>query len=173
MSDSTDKEKYPKGLVVCELSDVDFDELIEHIDKCEWSNEITRRVQHYGFKYDYKTRKVSPGSPIPSLFSDLINILKENEVIDPNQIIVNEYLSGQYISRHIDSDVFGPVVVTLSLGDGTTFQMSNRAEVVDIPVKQGSLLILEGESRSKWYHCTLPVHKEGFRRISITFRTVK
>lgn len=31
--------------------------LLEEIDKYPWSNELKRRVQHYGYKYDYKYKK--------------------------------------------------------------------------------------------------------------------
>ena len=35
------------------------DWLLDHIDKQPWLDDLKRRVQHYGFKYDYKARKVN------------------------------------------------------------------------------------------------------------------
>ena len=40
------------------LSEVEEDELFELIDKQMWSEELKRRVQHYGWRYDYKARQI-------------------------------------------------------------------------------------------------------------------
>lgn len=34
--------------------------LITQIDAQPWLNALKRRVQHYGYKYDYKARKITP-----------------------------------------------------------------------------------------------------------------
>jgi hypothetical protein len=34
-------------------------ELLEHIDRGQWLFDLKRRVQHYGYKYDYKYVRVS------------------------------------------------------------------------------------------------------------------
>ena len=34
------------------------DWLLTQIDKQQWLDDLKRRVQHYGFKYDYRARKV-------------------------------------------------------------------------------------------------------------------
>ena len=34
----------------------EHDELLSYIHSEKWLDDLKRRVQHYGFKYDYKTR---------------------------------------------------------------------------------------------------------------------
>ena len=34
-------------------------ELLERIDKQDWQAELRRRVQHYGYIYDYRSRTIS------------------------------------------------------------------------------------------------------------------
>ena len=36
------------------ITDEEQMKIIALLDKAEWSGELSRRVQHYGFKYDYK-----------------------------------------------------------------------------------------------------------------------
>jgi len=36
-------------------------DLLNSIDQQLWLNELKRRVQHYGYKYDYKKRAVESG----------------------------------------------------------------------------------------------------------------
>lgn len=80
------------------------DWLLNKIDKYPWLDDLKRRVQHYGFKYDYRARKVNHDMRIGALpdwlkrFSE--KLYKDGympEVAD--QVIVNEYLPGQGISR--------------------------------------------------------------------------
>jgi hypothetical protein len=33
--------------------------LVENIDRSSWLNDLKRRVQHYGYKYDYRARAVN------------------------------------------------------------------------------------------------------------------
>ena len=41
------------------INEHQHDWLLARIDKHEWLNDLKRRVQHYGFKYDYRARKVN------------------------------------------------------------------------------------------------------------------
>ena len=41
------------------INDNQHDWLLNQIDKNPWLEDLKRRVQHYGFKYDYKARKVN------------------------------------------------------------------------------------------------------------------
>ena len=86
----------------------------------EWRNDLSRRVQHYGWRYDYKARSITPDMHIgalPDWLADLAQRLyDETELFDriPEQVIVNEYLPGQGIATHIDHPGFGPTVCTIS-----------------------------------------------------------
>ncbi len=51
------------------LSKADETNLIKIIDQSPWILDLKRRVQHYGYKYDYKSRKIDLGfyiAPLPS-----------------------------------------------------------------------------------------------------------
>ncbi len=82
-------------------------ELIQNIDKQSWLTDLKRRVQHYGYKYDYKARKLTEDfkvGDIPDFIKPISKRLLEQRCFNklPDQVIVNEYESGQGISSHID-----------------------------------------------------------------------
>lgn len=96
--------------------------LIDKIDGADWDTSMKRRVQHYGYRYDYKARKVTPEmymGELPNWAERIGSQLHEDGLIDavPDQVIVNEYLPGQGISAHIDCEpCFGHRIFSLSLG---------------------------------------------------------
>ena len=59
------------GLVFCEgfLTPEEESLCIERIDAAEglWFNDLSRRVQHYGWRYDYKARAITPDMYIGEL----------------------------------------------------------------------------------------------------------
>ena len=154
--------------------------LMKAIDGQPWLNDLKRRVQHYGYKYDYKERAVKPDSylgPLPDWLGPVTHKLP----FKPDQAIVNEYEPGQGISAHIDCvPCFGATIASLSLGSGAIMQFSNRNEKQEIYLEPRSLIVLSGEARFRWAHA-IPARKSdtlgGFkidrsRRLSLTFRTV-
>ncbi len=159
------------------------------IDAAPWSNELQRRVQHYGWRYDYQSRIVTRDMRIgrlPSWLQALGQRLCEAGLFDqpPDQAIVNEYLPGQGIAMHVDRQCFGPVVATISLGDAWRMDLrpsdSTRERVQHILLRAGSALALSGDARYRWMHGIAPRKREregqGWRhrdrRVSVTFRTV-
>lgn len=40
------------------ITEHQHNDLLAEIDKHKWLGDLKRRVQHYGYKYDYKARKV-------------------------------------------------------------------------------------------------------------------
>jgi len=151
--------------------------VLAYIDSKPWLLDLKRRTQHYGARYDYKTRKLYYDNILPFEKDFPIDVIR-NSISQyfgaiPNQCIVNEYTSGQSISQHIDAKCFGDVIVTISLGDFTNFVMSNDKETIPIRVNKGDIIILTSDARHKWKHHTTPVNAPGYRRISITFRTIK
>lgn len=88
---------------------------IEHNDFAEglWLDDLSRRVQHYGWRYDYKARAIIPDIHIcalPDWLNDFAKrICDETGLFDriPEQVIVNEYLPGQGITMHTDHKGFG------------------------------------------------------------------
>lgn len=160
--------------------------LLSSIDTQPWLNELKRRVQHYGYKYDYKARNILPDSylgELPQWLSNLQARLYNENIFKqkPDQAIINEYLPSQGISAHIDCvPCFDDVIASLGLGSDCVMQLSNLEKKHDVYLEKRSLIILEGEARYKWQHA-IPTRKsdiiEGIklerkRRVSVTFRKV-
>ena len=167
------------------------DKLLAQVDEQPWLDDIKRRVQHYGFKYNYRARKVNYDMHIGELPRWLEKLSKElykdkymPEVAD--QVIVNEYLPGQGISAHIDCEpCFQDTIVSLSLGSFFNCVMNftnklDKAKRIPIWLESRSLVIMRGEARYQWLH-SIPAREsdewEGERhdrkrRVSLTFRKV-
>ena len=166
------------------ITEDDERSLIEAIDQQPWLNDLKRRVQHYGYKYDYKARAVTNEAylgPLPDWITPVAQNLPFKPDQAPDQVIVNEYLSGQGISAHVDCvPCFNDTIASLSLGSGAVMQFINRQEKHDLFLEPRSLIILSGPARYEWTHA-IPARKsdvvDGFkiergRRVSLTFRTV-
>lgn len=154
--------------------------LIDNIDMQPWLNDLKRRVQHYGYKYDYKARAVTDDAYLGTL-PEWIDPVAQKLPFKPDQAIVNEYLPGQGISAHVDCvPCFDDKIASLSLGSGAMMQFTNGNAKQEVYLKPRSLIILSGEARYKWTHA-IPARKsdvvDGFkigrsRRVSVTFRNV-
>ena len=179
------------GLLFCEDFLTPEEELIciERIDAAAdmWLNDLSRRVQHYGWRYDYKARAITPDMHIGALPDWLQQLAQrlydETELFDrvPEQVIVNEYLPGQGIAMHTDHRGFGPTVCTISLGDHWEMDFSKESSGKQPALlPRRSCVLLTGESRSIWRHGIAPRKTEltangrriRRRRVSLTFRTV-
>ena len=158
--------------------------LIKTINKQAWNNTLSRRVQHYGYRYDYKARTVSADmylGTLPKWLSDLAIQLKNDGLSDeiPDQVIINEYQPGQGISPHIDCEkCFGPRIFSLSLGSSAFMEFTREGKPKkEILLAQKSLVMMYGEARSNWKH-SIPARLrdkgiERGTRISLTFRNVE
>lgn len=162
--------------------------LIEAIDKNPWITDLKRRVQHYGYKYDYRARAVTHDSyvgPLPDWIFSVAARLCERGIFKtvPDQAIVNEYMPGQGISAHVDCvPCFDDTIVSLTLKSGASMQFQNplTEQKEELYLQERSLIALSGAARYKWTH-SIPARKSdrvsGFkierqRRVSLTFRTV-
>ena len=159
-----------------------------HIDAAdnEWRNDLSRRVQHYGWRYDYKARAITPDMYL-GVLPDWLDVIARQLYATgyfselPNQVIVNEYLPGQGIATHIDHPGFGPTVCMISLLDNWEMDFSeNWKDKSPALLEIGSCIMLTGESRFVWQHGIAPRKSEvghggrrsRSRRLSLTFRTV-
>lgn len=166
-------------------------EIMDRVDSAAWRGDLERRVQHYGWRYDYRARTVDADmriGPLPGWLLEVALRLYRHETRPfdriPDQAIVNEYLPGQGIAMHVDRQCFGPAVATISLGDAWRMDLrptrSVDAEPAQILLEPGSALIMTGEARSRWLHGIAKRKRERTdgggrprnRRISLTFRTV-
>jgi alkylated DNA repair dioxygenase AlkB len=170
------------------LTQAEHDQLRAAIDREPWLTDLKRRVQHYGYRYDYKNRSVDPSmflGPLPGWTADLTERFYQEKLIArrPDQLIVNEYLPGQGISPHIDCiPCFGDTILSVSLGCSCIMVLTGpqTGQTLEILLEPAGLLIFKGEARYKWKH-SIPARKtdlyEGLvyhrrRRVSLTFRNV-
>jgi alkylated DNA repair dioxygenase AlkB len=88
------------------------------------------------------------------------------------QVIVTRYRPGAGIGWHTDAPVFGDTVATLSLGADWRMEFRRGAggSPIRVALPRRSLLVLGGESRSRWQHRIPDVRAT---RVSLSFRKIK
>jgi alkylated DNA repair dioxygenase AlkB len=158
--------------------------LLEAIDAHPWLTSMSRRVQHHGWKYDYKARRVRRDSyigPLPAFLTPLIRLVRAEADFTPEQAIINEYEPGQGIAPHIDCEpCFGPVIVMVGLGSSTQMDFAHQTlgRTWSLRFDRRAMLILGEDARSKWTH-SIPKRRTDAggsrrrgRRVSVTLRTV-
>ena len=163
--------------------------LLAKVDNGLWLDDLKRRVQHYGFKYDYRKRKVDMSmhvGQLPYWLERLSQKLHRDgympEIAD--QVIVNEYLPGQGISAHIDCEpCFKDTIVSMSLASSCIMYFTNKLDhTLKIPVllEPRSIVVLTGHARYEWLHSITARRYDEWesnrlergRRVSLTFRKV-
>ena len=173
------------GLVLIEdfISESKEKELWDHFnhESAPWEESLSRRVQHYGIPFNYRTlmldynRKVNP---FPAVLDDVTcrmvdvannrrdkaeregdeNVVKRSPDMPTftlGQLTVNEYEPGQGIAAHIDTyNCFGPEILVISMGSPVTMNMQNRetGQRKAVLLPARSLLLLSGPARYEWSH---------------------
>lgn len=143
--------------------------LLTHIEtnKVNKSGMNRNSIKRYGSSGPYRGNLIS--TVIPDHFLFLLDRLVEKArvPVKPNSVAVNEYLAGQMITPHIDSNSSGDVITVLSLMSDATmvFQNAGIKESVELPAR--SISQMSGEIRYKWQHSIKPV---ASKRYSIVFR---
>jgi len=173
-------------------------EIVNEILKHDWDTRLSRRTQHYGYIYNYKSRNLKIDSienqaePLPDWAIQLCQDFIDSGHIDqiPQQMIINEYKEQQGISAHVDSKVFGETIFSISLNAPCTMIFKKKQIVtkessessakpsptkqqVSIDLKPRSLLIMRGESRNDWTHEIPKLKIRSQTRYSCTFRYIK
>lgn len=153
-----------------------------------WLGDLKRRVQHYGFKYDYKAQFIDYSmkiSELPKWVAPLAEKLYREGYMPaiPDQLIVNEYEPGQGIASHVDCEpCFGDTIISLSLGSTCIMTFTNKEtrEKIEVLLEPRSLVVLKDDARYLWTHgisgkktdCFKGQKYERLTRISLTFRNV-
>lgn len=162
--------------------------LVSHLDAGAWNTDLKRRVQHFGYRYDYKARAVTSDAylgPLPEWLRDLADRLATAGRFDspPDQVIANEYLPGQGISAHIDcAPCFNDTIVSVSLLSQCemVFREKRSGAKLSAILEPCSAVVLKGTARYEWTH-EIPARKsdridgiriDRSRRISLTFRKI-
>lgn len=160
--------------------------LLSWIDSQTWSrvtpsNPYSRRVQHYGYDYSYRSGGLTPTTPISGPLLGLVDHFDRAGLMKPVQCIINEYYQTQGISSHTDNKNFGPTIIGVSIGADAVMTFRRGTERYDCFLPRRSVLIMTGEARYLWTH-EISSNKsymlgdqrimkpDDYRRISLTFR---
>lgn len=123
-------------------------------------------ILRYGSKTPYAMGNVSV--EIPSYLQFLSDKIVSAQLSPmPHSVSVNEYLSGQKIDPHIDSERAGPIISIISLLSSAIMRFTKEDQVFDLELPPRSYVRMQDEVRYKWKHEILPVVD---RRYSIVFR---
>ncbi|MGL5889269.1 MAG: alpha-ketoglutarate-dependent dioxygenase AlkB [Bacteroidia bacterium] len=163
-------------------------QLIQAIDALPWLTDLKRRVQHYGYRYDYKARRINStmlAADLPDWGQKLALKLFSDGLAPfiADQLIINEYEPGQGITAHVDCEpCFEDVIISISLGSGCVMDFTHIDTKEHIPVflAPRSVVVMSGESRYEWKHGIAARRNDKIgnrtlpreRRISLTFRKV-
>jgi len=153
-----------------------------------------RRVQHFGYKFDYGIRRCDtsqPAAPFPAWLTPVLKIVNSivSDVLNnswaADQVTVNEYLPGQGIAPHVDThSAFEDAIVSLSLGSRSVMRFApggDKSQQKSVLLDRRALLIMTGASRYYYTH-GIPQRKNDIiqgtvtpreTRLSFTFRKVK
>ncbi len=162
------------------------DRLLAAIDGLPWLGDLQRRVQHYGYRYDYKARRVEASmalGPLPAWGAEVAQRLHAEGwfAVPPDQLIVNEYEPGQGITKHVDCvPCFDDTVVSISLGSACVIELAQGEVKVPVLLEPRSALVLKEDARYRWTHAIAGRKKDVYqgraysrgRRVSLTFRKV-
>ncbi len=163
-------------------------ELIAVIDNGEWSGVLKRRVQHFGWRYDYNSRQIDMSMRLGSLPEWAMVLAKRFNAEGllphlPDQVIVNEYVGSQGIGKHIDCvPCFEDGVAMISLLESweMIFRDARKGGRGRVPklLERRSVAVMTGDVRYRWSHeiparSTEPSGLKRDRRVSVTFRKVR
>ncbi|GAA4201534.1 alpha-ketoglutarate-dependent dioxygenase AlkB [Pedobacter jeongneungensis] len=162
-------------------------ELLQEIDKQIWVVDYSRRLQYYGYRNELEEpyQLISIPLSIPQQIHRLSEELVNKELLDlqPDQVIINEYLPGEGIRPHKDRNYYENQICGVNLGSGCImrFIKGKNLEVIDIEMPQRSMYIMQDDARKKWTHGIPPRKKDNIngilvkreRRVSVTYRKVK
>ncbi|GBG24389.1 Alpha-ketoglutarate-dependent dioxygenase alkB-like 6 [Hondaea fermentalgiana] len=179
-------------------------ELLSRIDEA-WEVPVhrrqpkKRRVRHFGYKFDYGTRRCDASRQVgtfPEWLARIADRVRDAvreagatrglEAWDPEQVTANEYLPGQGIPPHVDThSAFTDGLASLSLGAVSVMRFcpeGRREGVVDVLLPPRSLVIMTGEARYRFTHGILQRKSDPIKgcgivpretRVSLTFRMLK
>ena len=163
-------------------------QLWQAINSEPWLTDLKRRVQHYGWKYDYKARSIDYTmflGELPEWVKPFAVRLFQSGYLSmvPDQLIINEYQPGQGIANHVDCEpCFGETIISVSLGSNCVMDFINlkTKEKLEVMLEPRSLVVISGEARHNWTHGIAARKTDNFNgikverqlRISMTFRNV-
>ncbi len=109
-----------------------------------------------------------------------INNTEEDKQIEFNSVLLNRYRHGQdSMGWHSDDEPelgANPLIASVSFGETRRFLLRHRHDKhlpkLEIPLNQGSLLIMAGQTQHYWQHQIPKTAKPIGERINLTFRVI-
>lgn len=139
-------------------------------------NTSRRTVRHFGLRYDYGSRVLRKGDPIPAELTPVMRQAEEFADLgegDLVEAIINKYPRGAGLGWHQDASVYA-IIVGVSLGAASTIQFRTDAagerEVFEQFLESRSAYSMRDEVRDNWQHRIPPTKDE---RVSLTFRSLR
>ena len=162
-------------------------QLLEEIDSQIWIVDYLRRLQYFGYRNELEKPYNLVPFPVemPPHVLELSGALVEKGIIlmQPDQVIINEYKPGEGIKPHKDRAYYENQICGVNLGSGCImrFIRGENEEVIDIEVPRRSVYVMQDDARKKWKHASPPRKKDAVngtvkhreRRVSVTYRKVK
>ena len=136
-----------------------------------------KRRLSFGYKYGISNHNIVEIAPpvAPILHALAVHLVEVGMMRDlADQVVVQEYPAGVGIGEHVDAEVFGPDLVSISLLSPCKMRFKKLADSacrMDQTLEPRSALAITGEARTGWSH-EIPAGTVIDRRLSITFRTV-
>jgi alkylated DNA repair dioxygenase AlkB len=99
---------------------------------------------------------------------------------DFNSVLLNYYRNGNdRVGWHSDDErdlAKNSTIAAISLGTARRFLIRHKhhkEEKIELMLKAGSLLIMQGSTQQYWQHCVPPAKRIAEPRISLTFRMIR
>ena len=174
-------------LVTKQQADDYYNELMSNI---AWENDqaiifgkriITKRkVAWYGdnpFQYTYSkiTKQALPWTPA---LKEIKELAEKESGESYNSCLLSLYHTGEEgMAWHSDAEKDlkkNGAIASLSFGAERKFAFKHKksAELVNVFLEHGSLLVMKGETQTHWLHRLPPTTKISSPRINLTFRTI-
>lgn len=135
-----------------------------------WYGDQGRTYRYSGIKL-----QPEPWTPTLALVRDRI---KARTAARANSVLLNLYRDGKdSVSYHADNEPgLGelPIITSVSFGETRLFRLKHlrTGQTVDIPLHDGSLLVMYGETQRHWHHCIPKTAKLVGPRINLTYRYI-
>jgi len=142
--------------------------------------ETKRKVAWYAqqkFSYTYSNITKTALAFTPELLS-LKALVEQHTKETYNSCLLNLYHSGEEgMAWHSDGEKDlkkHGAIASLSFGVERKFALKHKQskEVIALPLKPGSLLVMKGETQEHWLHRLPPTKLVKEARINLTFRTI-
>lgn len=135
--------------------------------------------------YRYSGQTLPPRA-LPPILAKLNEQMRDLTGVPFNHVLLNRYRNGRdYMASHADNEPelgYCPIIAALSLGAHRKFRLTpkfthdkrlRRRLRVNVPLSNGSLMVMGGRMQHTWRHEVPKTLKIKEERINLTFRWVK